>query len=242
MEMAETYPTAKFVSVDLKPLAPFVPHRSIEFEVYNFATGFMYPDASFDFVHAWHCVPLTKDFNSILREIHRVLKPGGILMVSEYPIKPYEFDNPSVPLHSAPRRVAAVKMFRQAWEAQGIDLTAWEDMSSRLDPSHPLWNNHPATQPKQEDVSSVVRGFRSIVLHTRLIPTGPWPTDQTQRIIGGLSRLLSTNFYKALLPMLMMKGMEKDKAQEIVNGSLEELMDDRFKSYLKSKIWTARRI
>ena len=146
-------------------------------------------------------------------------------------------------LHSAPRRVAGVKMFRQAWEAQGIDLTPWEDMTSRLDPSHPLWDNHSNTQsPKSEDASMAVRGFQSVTLYTRLIPTGPWPTDETQRIIGGLSRLLSSHFYKALLPMLMMKGMEKEKAQGIVDGSLEELMDDRFKSYVKSKIWTAKRI
>ncbi|KAF8597284.1 S-adenosyl-L-methionine-dependent methyltransferase [Ceratobasidium sp. AG-I] len=242
-EMAETYPTAKFVSVDLKPLAPFVPHQSIEFEVYNFSTGFTYPDASFDFVHARLCVTLTKDFSSLLREMHRVLKPGGILMIAEYPVQPYEVDNPSVHLYSSPRRVAGVKMFRQAWEAQGIDLTPWEDMSSRLEPSHPLWDNHsPSQTAKLEDVPNVVRGFHSVTLHTRLIPSGPWPTDQTQRMIGGLARLLSSNFYTALLPMLMMKGMEQDKAQEIVDGLVEETMDDRFRSYVKSKIWTARRI
>ena len=152
-------------------------------------------------------------------------------------------DDPSVQLYSCPHRVAGVKMFRQAWEAQGIDLTPWEDMSSRLDPSHPLWDNHSAIQsPKLEDSSNVVRGFRSIALHTRLIPSGPWSANQAQRVIGGLARLVSFHFYKALLPMLMMKGMEKEKAQKIVDELVEEVMDDRFKCYLKSKIWTARRI
>ena len=61
-EMAETYPTAKFVSVDLKPLTRFVPHRRIEFEVYNFPAGFTCPDASFDFVHARHCVTMVSGF------------------------------------------------------------------------------------------------------------------------------------------------------------------------------------
>lgn len=195
--------------------------------------------------------------------MHRVLKPGGILMVSEYPIQPYEGEsyrperiyapnsnissclvsNPSIHLHSSPRRVAGVKMFRRAWEAQGIDLTPWEDMTSRLDSSHPLWENHSASRsPKPGGACDTVRGFHSVALYTRLIPSGPWPADETQRTIGGLSRLLSSNFYKALLPMLMMKGMARDKAQEIVDGSLEELMDDRFRAYVKSKIWTARRI
>lgn len=195
--------------------------------------------------------------------MHRVLKPGGILMISEYPIQSYEGElrsllslqiphidplrflvsNPSIYLHSSPRRVAGINMFRQALEVQGIDLAPWEDMECRLDPSHPLWNNDSVVPPpKPEDVPNLVRGFRSVTLNTRLVPNGPWSTDQTQRIIGGLSRLLTTNFYKALLPMLLMKGMEREKAQEIVDGSLVELMDDRFKSYVKSKIWTARRI
>ncbi|KAF8597282.1 S-adenosyl-L-methionine-dependent methyltransferase [Ceratobasidium sp. AG-I] len=242
-EMAETYSTTKFVSVDLKPLTPFVPHRRIEFEVYNFSTGFTCPDASFDFVHARLCVTMTKDFNFLLSEMHRVLKPGGIFMIAEYPVQPYEVDDPSVHLYSAPRRAAGVKMVRQAWEAQGVDLTPWEDMSSRLDPSHPHWDNHSASQsPKPGDGFIAIRGFHSVTLHTRLIPSGPWPTDQTQRMIGGLARLLSSHFYRMLLPILTTKGMEKDKAQEIVDALVEELMDDRFKSYVKSKIWTARRI
>lgn len=142
-------------------------------------------------------------------------------------------------------------MFRQAWEAQGIDLSPWDDMSTRLDPSHPLWSNHhpslfahPDSNQihKADDPLTPIKGFRSISLSTRLIPSGPWPTDETQRIIGGLSRLLSSYFWKALVPILMMKGMEKEKAEEIVVGSLEELMDDQYRAYLKSKIWTARRI
>ncbi|KAF8597285.1 S-adenosyl-L-methionine-dependent methyltransferase [Ceratobasidium sp. AG-I] len=242
-DMAEAYPTTKFVSVDMKPLVPFVPHRSIEFEVYNFSIGLIYPDASFDFVQARFCVAMTKDFNFLLREMHRVLKPGGILMITEYPVQPYEADSPSVHLYSSPRRVAGVKMIRQSWEAQGVDLTPWEDMSTRLNPGHLHWDNHSADQPpKPGDTSNAIRGFCSIALHTRLIPSGPWLTDQTQRMIGELSRLLSTSFYKALLPMLMMEGMERDKAQEIVDGLIEELIDDRYKSYMKSKIWTARRI
>lgn len=56
--MAGLYPTTQFVSLDLKPLVAFEPHPRIEFEVYNFSIGFMYPDASFDFVHAQQCVTL----------------------------------------------------------------------------------------------------------------------------------------------------------------------------------------
>ncbi|KAF8594782.1 hypothetical protein BDV93DRAFT_577418 [Ceratobasidium sp. AG-I] len=230
-EMAAVYPTANFVSLDLKPLTAFVPHPRIDFEVYNFSTGFYCADASFDVVHAANCVTLTKDFNFLLREMYRVLKPAS---------------DPSVHLHSAPRRAAGVKMFRQAWEDQGIDLNPWEDMSSRLDPCHPLWNNHLAGQRfKFEDGQSscsAVQGFHSINMQTRLIPSGPWLNDETQHIIGGLARLMHTHVWKMLFPLLLMRGMEPAEAQSIVDGSIEELLDDRFKSYMKCKIWTARRI
>jgi hypothetical protein len=55
-EMAEAYPTATFLSIDVKPLVPFDPHARIDFEVYDLYAGIAEPDASFDVVHARQCV------------------------------------------------------------------------------------------------------------------------------------------------------------------------------------------
>ncbi|KAF8598476.1 S-adenosyl-L-methionine-dependent methyltransferase [Ceratobasidium sp. AG-I] len=245
-EMAAAYPTAKFVSVDVKPLTEFVPHPRIEFEVYNFCSGLVIPDASFDLVHARQCVALTRDFDFLLREMHRVLKPGGVLMLTEIPGQPYEVGDPSVPLHSSPRRAAGIAMFLESWASQGINIAPWDDMASRLHPSHPLWDNllpTGALKPgERTSMSCGVNGFHSINEQIRLIPSGPWPADENQRIIGGLARLMFTQAWRALLPLLMMKGMDLAQAQSVVDGSLEEFMDDRYKSYMKCKIWTARRI
>jgi hypothetical protein len=54
--MAEAYPTATFLSIDVKPLVPFDPHPRIIFEVYDLYAGIAEPDASFDVVHARQCV------------------------------------------------------------------------------------------------------------------------------------------------------------------------------------------
>ncbi|KAF8597280.1 S-adenosyl-L-methionine-dependent methyltransferase [Ceratobasidium sp. AG-I] len=245
-EMAIAYPTAKFVSLDAKPLTAFAPHPRIEFEVYNFSTGLIIPDASFDLVHARQCVTLTRDFDFLLREMHRVLKPGGVLMLTELPGQPYEVDDPSVPLRSAPRRAAGIAMFRESWASQGINIAPWEDMSSRLHPNHPLWDNLIPTDALQlgqhHSMSGEVNGFHSINEQIRLIPSGPWLADENQRIIGGLARLMFTHSWRALLPLLMMRGIDPVQAQSIVDGSLEEFMDDRYRSYMKCKVWTARRI
>lgn len=37
-----------------------------------------------------YLIPQTKDYNFLLREMHRVLKPGGILVIGEMPSQSYE--------------------------------------------------------------------------------------------------------------------------------------------------------
>lgn len=59
-EMARTYPNAKFLSLDVKPLAALAPHPRIELEVYDVYAGITAPDASFDLVHVRNCVALVR--------------------------------------------------------------------------------------------------------------------------------------------------------------------------------------
>ncbi|KAG8692619.1 hypothetical protein FRC08_009637, partial [Ceratobasidium sp. 394] len=89
-EMAEAYPTASFVSVDVKPFSSHQPHPNITFEVYDFYAGIAEPDSSFDMVNAVQCITETKDFNFLLREMHRVLKPNGVLVITEIPFWSYK--------------------------------------------------------------------------------------------------------------------------------------------------------
>jgi hypothetical protein len=54
--MAEAYPSAKFLSIDTKPLVAHNPHPNIIFEVYDLYAGIAEPDLSFDVVNVGHCV------------------------------------------------------------------------------------------------------------------------------------------------------------------------------------------
>lgn len=133
-------------------------------------------------------------------------------------------------------------MLRRAWESQGVDLSPWEDMPSRLNPSHPLWNNQRSTNVNKPGESTSIRGFHSINSRVVLVPSGPWPTDENQRMVGSLARLLFTNIWKGLQPLLLMGGMEPDQAQAVVEGLLDEYTNDRVKSYVKYRMWHAKRI
>ncbi|KAG9114904.1 hypothetical protein FRC07_007601 [Ceratobasidium sp. 392] len=238
-EMAETYPSATFLSLDVRPLTAFEPHPRITSEVYDLYAGIAEPDASFDVVYARQTVTLIKDYNSLLREMHRVLKPGGVLVITEIPSQAYEANDPTMILRSVPRRAAGVQILRGFLQNQGIDLTAWETMAARLDPGHPMWANHAlasSDKPDDSTFSRNIRGFHTVTHRTHLIPSGPWPADEGQRIIGALSRLLYTDVYRALLPLLLMMGTEEAQAQGIVDGLLEELLDPRYPMPSKDEI------
>ncbi|KAG9099670.1 hypothetical protein FRC06_004964, partial [Ceratobasidium sp. 370] len=66
------------------------PNARIDFEVYDWYAGILQPDSSFDLVHLRQGVYETKNFNFLLQEVHRVLKPNGFLMVTEIPTQAYE--------------------------------------------------------------------------------------------------------------------------------------------------------
>ncbi|KAG8742285.1 hypothetical protein FRC10_001709 [Ceratobasidium sp. 414] len=89
-EMTELHPNATYVSVDVKPLVAHMPRANVSFEVYDLYAGIAEPGSSFDMVHSRQCVTTTKNFNFLLREIHRVLKPNGVLVMTEIPIQAYE--------------------------------------------------------------------------------------------------------------------------------------------------------
>ncbi|KAG8697527.1 hypothetical protein FRC08_006476 [Ceratobasidium sp. 394] len=223
---------------------PHEPHPRITFEVYNFHAGIRQSQSYFDLVHLRQGVLATKDFNFLLREAHRVLKPNGIVIITEFSARLYEADNPSAPLQSAPRRAEGIRLFRNALEFQGVDVTAWDDMTARLSPNHPLWpgNSYLSQVPKPgQDRPIPIQGFQSIIERQRLVPTGPWPSDQNQRIIGGLGRLLFGYTWKALLPLLLMMGIGETTAQALVDGILEEFVDDRFRAFLRCHMWSARK-
>ncbi|KAH7335873.1 S-adenosyl-L-methionine-dependent methyltransferase [Rhizoctonia solani] len=239
-EMAQIYPTTKFVSVDVKPLIPHPPHPRIKYEVYDLYAGIAEPDVSFDLVHARTCVTLTKDYKLLIREMHRVLKPGGILVISEIPCQAYEVEKPSEPLHSSPLRVKALGLMRAGLASQGVDLESWDKMSDRLSPGHPMWNNESLNT--KDECNSAARGFHNVITFAHLIPNGPWPTDRDQRTLGALAKVLFRHTWQSLVPRMQMMGATQAQAQEFVDKLLEEVDNPKHRSYAKYKLWCARKI
>ncbi|KAG9099668.1 hypothetical protein FRC06_004962 [Ceratobasidium sp. 370] len=244
-ETAEVYPTASFVSVDTKLFSSDQPGSNVTFEVYDLYAGITEPDSSFDVVNAIQCVVETKDFNFLLREMHRVLKPNGVLVITEIPFWAYGVENPSGAQGLESHHALGLDWLRRAFQAQGLDLTVWDDMCARLSPRHPLWAewsiNPEAGVFEPRNSPNSVRGFQSINMRTRLIPAGPWPEDNAQRIIGSMAYLLITHAWKLCAPVLLMQGVEEE-IRTMADAIAMELAESRIRGYLKCHRWAVRKI
>ncbi|KAG8751751.1 hypothetical protein FRC12_012273 [Ceratobasidium sp. 428] len=243
-EMAGIYSTARFTSLDTKPLVPHKSHARISYEVYNFYAGITEQDATFDLVHLRRGVYATKDFNFLLRELHRVLKPNGFLLITELPAQSYE-----VPLRSSTYIAQCTKYVHDACEAEGADITAWKDMTARLEPSHPLWDNVPhsanshSLADKEPGSMQAVRGFYGIGLHAVPVPLGAWPSDESQKVVGGLVRLWAYHHAHSALPIILSRGVSENRAKELVEKMLQELADiAAYRAYMILHMWSARKI
>ncbi|QRV93076.1 methyltransferase domain protein [Ceratobasidium sp. AG-Ba] len=244
-EMAETYSTATFTSLDIKPLVAHVPHPRIDFQVYNFPVGILEPDNTFDLVHVRQGVLATKDFNLLLRELHRVLKPGGYIMITELPLDAYEGD-PPIPLRPSLHLSRAIQVGYETCKAEGADVAAWQDMSTRLDPGHSLWeNHHPDFQEPCSEIGPP-RGFHGIISYEQPIPVGTWHPDEGQKLLGNLFRSYALNNLCSALPVATQRFEEvlnDSQPREFIEKMIRELNDlDMYQVTVRCRTWLARKI
>ncbi|OCF74229.1 hypothetical protein I204_04599 [Kwoniella mangroviensis CBS 8886] len=91
-EMAELFQHVDCIGIDITPFQHDSQFRNCTFMQVNAPSGLRtFGNGSFDVVHIRQMVHATNDYPSIIREAHRLLRPGGILLVHE----------PQMQLHSA---------------------------------------------------------------------------------------------------------------------------------------------
>ncbi|CAE6458284.1 unnamed protein product [Rhizoctonia solani] len=241
-EMSREFPDVDFISLDLSPLTPHPPRPNIVFEVYDLYNGLAEPDNSFDVVHLRHAAVPLKDFKSLIREVHRVLRPGGILLFCEYELEAYDAQFPDVPAWaSLPGISNALRLARGGLAHQGVNAYVWRDLPKWLPWDSSFWKEDSLNEDEEFDTdteseSSVirssqpsrsepdgVRGFTGVQTWANLLPASPWHADPRQREVGALVQRVWADVWRNMGSSLQLSGMSEREATEAIRAAVQDI-------------------
>ncbi|KAL5487577.1 hypothetical protein ACEPAI_5685 [Sanghuangporus weigelae] len=201
-EMAKEYPHVKFTGCNLVPTRhPHTPN--IQLEVYNLHQGFHGRNESYDLIHMSGTFKFSRDFKFWLREMKRLLKPNGILIVTDLEMALWMRDG-SDPRARIPSVWEYTTQMAQGLYSQGIDLRNMSMVGTWL---------------------REMGGFSEIEDTVTCIPIGEWEEDELQREIGIMAR---DNVMLALIsthPLWHRAGKTQEEIDRFMSAARTELYE-----------------
>ncbi|KEP47442.1 methyltransferase domain protein [Rhizoctonia solani 123E] len=226
-EMAVEFPHCDIVSVDIAPIVNHAPRANVKFEVYDLYAGVAEPDESFDYISCRHVQLHVKEYDRLIFDLHRVLRPGGLVTICEVENYLFEADQPpydSVAYRTLPVLSKGLDIIRAAIQKQGVDLSAVYQISDWLQPNSPFWTQTGLKyQIQPAHVRTASQGFRHIRKQIVLLPTGTWHPDPAVKQVGALITRVWTLAWRQLEPALVEYGLTQGEANEICRQAMDEL-------------------
>ncbi|KAG8738135.1 hypothetical protein FRC10_007257 [Ceratobasidium sp. 414] len=208
-EMAQQFPHVDFLSVDNVPLTSHVPRSNIAFEVYDLYNGFAAPDASCDVI---------RNPKDVIRDVYRVLKPGGLFLFSDSEIDCFDARDPEFPAgDKLPGLTAGSQFVCQALSQQGVNPYLWRDLPELLSPESELW----LSRRGPDDNKQI--GFRNIRFKSHLFPANTWPEDPHYKELGRLAGQTWKAMWKSMEVPFRMYGMDPDMAKQLIQGTVQDI-------------------
>ncbi|KAG9017514.1 Ubiquitin-conjugating enzyme E2 2 [Tulasnella sp. 427] len=149
--------------------------------------------------------PQIRDIPSLLEEVKRVLRPGGIFMFGEIELACYDVNGRSSALETTPGISALYAAFRRAVETQRINL----DSVKAID----TWIEN-------------VGGFAKPVHETHLFPLGGQWLSPNHATLKDVGRGMHVNFLKlgeSMKPVLLRSGMTQGQVDALVDAQHRDM-------------------
>lgn len=224
-DMAAEFPHCDIVSIDIAPVTTHVPRPNISFEIYDLYAGVAEPDESFDYVSCRHVQLHVKEYDRLIFDLHRVLKPGGLVTICEVENRIFEADQPPYDTlahrTTAPDAARVAELMRAAVTRQGVDLSAIYHLHQWLLPNSPFWTG----TAKKYDIPSprwqiASQGYKDIQKQVVLLPVGSWHPDPAVQQVGALVARAFSLAWKQLGPSLMENGVSPEEASQLCAAAI----------------------
>ncbi|KAI0322208.1 S-adenosyl-L-methionine-dependent methyltransferase [Amylostereum chailletii] len=204
VEMADEFPHVEVLGVDLAPLQPRSVPANCSFELCDLDSYCLpYPSNAFDVVHSRSMHMGIHNYPHFLHELTRILRPGGLLILIEFDLRPIA-DGALITGQKSgiPGWCALSKTIRDCLAARGVDVTVPSAMGQLL-----------------HDV-----GLYDKVLQQHAdIPIGFWPKDPTLLTVGQLAWMNSDLLVLAIRPLLLSSGIPEAEVKTLIEEAQRDL-------------------
>ncbi|QRV98292.1 methyltransferase domain protein [Ceratobasidium sp. AG-Ba] len=219
--MAAEFPHVQFRSVDIVPIISHIQRPNITFEAYDFTEGLMLEDESQDAVFINHVGEMwykqVKDYPALLRESHRVLRPGGFVHIVEHQVQGWGPENMSELSHRTnPIGCRFLEIAREQMSVVEIDPDAPIKIAGWLASNSNVWRGVKRQNVGFERIESVVRAYP-------VYPHDGFPcASSVEAHMIPFIRNLTMNSVQDLFSALRDRGIEKEKAEQMIEAAIDE--------------------
>ncbi|KAK5531919.1 hypothetical protein LTR25_008249 [Vermiconidia calcicola] len=209
IDVADKYPTAEVLGVDIAPIQPTFMPPNCRFELDDIENEWLYRKNHFDLIHARELMLAVRDWDQLIKQAYDHLKPGGYLELSQSVPDP-GCDDGSLPDDSAYRQMTAY--FIEIGERLGASV-------------------HVAKLFKQKMEQA---GFEDVVEKRFKIPCSSWPKNPRLKKIGMFEAAHVDAGAEALLlrGMTQALGKSREEAQVFFAEVRKEIRNPRMHAYI----------
>lgn len=213
--MSVAFPHVQFHTVDIVPIIPHVPRHNVIFEVYDFTKKLFLEDNSQDVVFLNGVLETVKDHQAMLREVYRVLRPGGLIHFSDFNPQFWDPDDISIPAwRTNPRGCQLFDISRRHISTIGSDPSMCDKLPQWLSPNSEMWTEGQ-------------RGFKDVASVVRTYPAYPHDgcscMDRIDPAISTYIRHLFVDSTRDILGLLRDAGMGDKEACALIEDTIEEM-------------------
>ncbi|KAJ5224958.1 S-adenosyl-L-methionine-dependent methyltransferase [Penicillium chermesinum] len=219
IDMADEFPAAEVIGVDLSPIQPSWVPPNVKFMIDDSNSEWDFPPGSFDFIHVRGLSGCIDHWPAFLRQCYRHLKPGGRIEISDF-ISRFHCDDDSFPKDC----------FLRQWEAEFFRLA---DVQGRL------WDTVPRMRGFLESAE-----FKNVEYASPIIPIGTWPRDPRLKEMGRYIRyqLVDTAAESYTMALFTRFGnWSSEEVQVLLAHLRRELLSNAMHVYTYFSIFTAQK-